>query len=62
VINAFRQFNQDKMYKELFMPTRKPQEDLFSIEPQPKRPTQLVPKSIGENTYEIAKKVEGMCT
>jgi hypothetical protein len=66
-INAFRTFSQDRLYKELFMPTKKPEEEkLFSInhqEPQrpislPKKNIQLVPKSIGEKTYEIAKKVE----
>lgn len=48
------------MYKELFMPTKKP-EELFSIDhsgPVAKKSCQLVKKSIGEKTYEIAKKVE----
>jgi hypothetical protein len=64
LVNAFRNFNQDRLYKELFMPTKKPEEEkLFSInhqEPQnfAKKSLQLVPKSIGEKTYEIAKKVE----
>lgn len=39
------------------MPTKKP-EELFSVEPLIKKNIQLVPKSIGEKTYEIAKKVE----
>ena len=46
------------------MPTKKPEEEkLFSINHQEplqlaKKNVQLVPKSIGEKTYEIAKKVE----
>ena len=32
LINAFRTFSQDRLYKELFMPTKKPEEEkLFSI-------------------------------
>lgn len=44
------------------MPTKKPEQELFSVEPpcasSVKKSSQLVPKSIGEKTYEIAKKVE----
>lgn len=60
-INAFKHFDQGKMYKQLYMPAKKSNEELFCIEQSThsaKKSNQLVPKSIGQNTYEIAKKVE----